>query len=116
MSRTAVQHVESAAEACRSAFLTQRTASPDHADFYALAGAVVDVLRAVDALLGVLAQQVGRYGVGRRLYDDEGHDPAERLAGAVAHLGMARDALGTADAAFSAFWSSVGHIGMEVEP
>ena len=116
MSSIALQHVETAADACRSAFVAQRTAALDHAEFYALAGAVVDVVRAVDALTSVLARQVGRYGSGRRLYDDQGHDPAERLAGAVVQLGAARLALGSADAAFNAFWSSVGHIGIEVEP
>jgi hypothetical protein len=96
--------------------MAQSTAALDHADFYALACSLVDVVRVVDALAGVLAQQVGRYGVGRRVYDDEGHDPAERLAGAVAQLRAARNALGSADTALNEFWSSIGHIGVEVEP
>lgn len=115
MSSVAVEHVEAAAGSCRSAFLAQGTASVDHADFYGLAGNVVDVLRALDALTGVLVNQVGRYADGRRIYDDQGEDPAERLTVAVAQLGEARAALSSTEAAFDAFWSSIGHIGVEVE-
>lgn len=115
MSSIAVQHAEAGADSWRSAVLSQRTGAVDHADIYALAGSVVDVLRALDDLSGLLAVQVGRYGVGRRVYDDEGRDPADRLMGAVAHLREARAALGSADAAVNAFWSAIGHIGVEVE-
>ncbi len=115
MSSTAIEHAEAGAESWRSAVMSQRTGPVEHADIYALAGSVVDVLRALDDLAGLLADQVGRYEIGRRLYDDEGHDPAVRLAGAVQHLREARAALGSADTAYNGFWSAIGHIGAEVE-
>ena len=70
----------------------QRWATPDHADFYALAGEMVATLRALDDLARLLRRQVAGYARtqqdrGRRLYDDTRQvDPAERLQTAVIAL------------------------------
>ena len=54
---------------------------------------------------------------GRRLYDDAGDtDPTDRLRHAVAELDAARDALHDAQRLANAFWSAIGHIGVEARP
>src|SRR5690242_15130916 len=84
----------------------QRWASPDHADFYALAGEMVATLYALDDLAQVLHWQVSRYGQGRRLYDDTRQvDPAARLADAAAELTGLRAQLQAAQALANRFWS-----------
>lgn len=93
----------------------QRWATPDHADFYALAAAVVPTLYVLEDLANVLRQQVSRYAEGRRLYDDTREiDPAVRLADAAERLTSLRDALATAHEQANGFWSAISHIGVEV--
>jgi hypothetical protein len=71
----------------------------------------------VDDLFGILAEQVTGYPAGRRLYDDTGEtDPTDRLRHAVAELDAARNALHSAQRAANAFWSAIGHIGVEAQP
>ena len=95
----------------------QQQAPSRHADFYALAGEMVATLYALDDLTVVLARQVGGYGHGRALYDDtRTTDPAVRLAEAVARLRGMRAGLATTSAEANAFWSAIGHIGVEVAP
>jgi hypothetical protein len=107
----AVQGAEAGAQAWRAVVHAQQSAAPDHADFYALAGHVVETLRALDGLAGVLVRQTAGYGAGREVYDDEGANPAHRLRSAVLALAEARQELATADRAANRFWSAVGHIG-----
>src|SRR5690348_18268721 len=72
----------------------QRWATPDHADFYAVAGEIVATLYALDDLTQVLHRQVSRYGQGRRLYDDTHQvDPGVRLEQAAAELAGLRQQL-----------------------
>ena len=95
----------------------QQDATPRHADFYALAGEIVATLSALDDLTVVLAAQVGGYGQGRILYyDTHTVDPAARLAEAVMCLRNVRAALAPAAVAVNGFWSTIGHIGVEVTP
>jgi hypothetical protein len=93
----------------------QRWATPDHADFYALAGEVVATLYALDDLAQVLRRQVAGYGQGRPVYDDTyGRvDPAVRLAAAVAELDGLRGLVQAAQVPANRFWSAIGHIGVE---
>jgi hypothetical protein len=107
---------EAGAERWRAALVEQRHAPPDHADFYALAGEVVQTLRALEGFARLLADQVLAYGAGRRLYDDEGGDPADRLADATADLTALRDHVDAAERDADAFWSAIGHIGEERSP
>jgi hypothetical protein len=109
----AVVAAESGAEQWRAAVVEQRRAPLDHADFYAHAGEVVQTLRALEELARLLAQQVLGYQVGRRLYDDEGGDPADRLADAAADLAALRDHVDAAERDANAFWSAIGHVGEE---
>lgn len=97
----------------RRAVLGQQLATPDHADFYALAGELVVTLRALDGLAAVLSQQVAGYGRGRTLRDDEGLTAGVRLMDAVVLLGWARKSLSQAEDAVNKFWSAIGHIGVE---
>ncbi len=92
----------------------QQGAASDHGDFYELAGYVVETLRALEALAGVLVGQVAGYGHGRVVRDDEGLDPGLRLALAVGHLTAARASLDGALVGAHGFWSEIGHIGVEV--
>lgn len=105
-----------AAEEWRTAVLRQRWATPDHSDFYAFGGELVDGLMAVQNLANVLRGQVAGYADGRRLYDDTYEiEPALRLAEAADDLAQLGAALGTAIRAANRFWSSIGHIGEEVD-
>jgi hypothetical protein len=111
----AVARAEQATEAWRDVPRIQRWADPDHTDLYALAGELVGTLHAVEDLTAVLAGQVARYGTGRTLYDDtRAVDPAARLARAGAQLDAAREAIRMAESRFNEFWSSIGHVGVEV--
>jgi hypothetical protein len=106
MSRSA-----SAAEAWEDAVRLQRWASPDHADFYVLAGEVVRTVYALEDLTRVLGRQVAGYGRGRAVFDDSWQvEPAVRLADAVGELSRLGAALGMAERAGNAFWSAIGHI------
>jgi hypothetical protein len=95
----------------------QRWATPDHADFYALAGELTSTLHTFEDLTGVLVGQVAGYATGRHVYDDARTvDPAVRLADAVAQLRQARTGLRTAATAINEFWSAIGHVGIEAQP
>lgn len=95
----------------------QRHATPDHADFYALAGEIVTTLHALDDLAEILAGQVAGYAQGRPVYDDTRTvDPAARLAEATALLRDTRKGLRTAVVPANRFWSAIGHIGTETTP
>ncbi len=110
----AVQLAESGAAAWRAAAHAQRSAGPDHADFYALAGHLVDTLSATASLTQVLIGQVDGYGEGRPVYDDARTvDPHERLIAASVELEAVTAALGTAVWWANRFWSEIGHIGVE---
>jgi hypothetical protein len=92
----------------------QRHATPDHADFYALAGEIVTTLHALDDLTEVLSDQVAGYAEGRPVYDDTRTvDPAARLAEAAALLRDTRKGLRAAVVPANRFWSAIGHIGTE---
>jgi hypothetical protein len=88
-----VRRAEDGAAAWRDVVHVQTSAEPDHADFYALAGEMVDTLSAIESLAGVLTRQVARYGDGRAIYDDTRTvDPRERLMTAADELRSVRDA------------------------
>jgi hypothetical protein len=117
----AIQRAESGADAWREALNAHRAANPDHSDFYALAGEMVETLRMLDAVAGVLARHVGGYhaghgdGAGREVYDDEGANPAHRLRAAVLALAETRHGLAGAERAANRFWSAIGHIGVRYQ-
>jgi len=106
-----VPHGEAGARAWREALLAQHAAVPAHGDFYDLAAHMVNTLRALDAVAGVLARQVADYGAGRVVYDDEGANPAHRMRAAVLALAETRHGLARAERAANQFWSAIGHIG-----
>jgi hypothetical protein len=112
----AVAAAEAASQAWRASVLVQRTAPAEHSDFYALAGELVDTLRALSNLAGVLAAQVAGYGHGRVLRDDADADPAVRLADAAPLLALVQRDLDRAERAANQFWSEISHIGTEVAP
>jgi hypothetical protein len=107
-----VQHAAAGAQAWRAVVHTQQAATPDHADFYALAGDLVETLRSLDALVGVLTRQTGSYGTGREVYDDENANPTHRLRSAVLALVQARHDLSEAERSANRFFSAIGHIGV----
>lgn len=94
----------------------QQAATPDHSDFYSLAGDMVATLHALDSLAGLLARQAAGYATGQGVYDDEGANPAHRLRSAVLALTEARAGLVVAERAANQYWSAIGHIGVEVSP
>ena len=113
----AVRSAAAAATAWAETVQHQQLATPRHADFYAVAGEMVATLYALDDLTVVLAAQVGAYGEGRAVYDDTRTvDPTTRLAEAVQRLRGMRAALGPAATEANAFWSEIGHIGVEDTP
>jgi hypothetical protein len=109
---TAVARAGVGAQQWRAVVHAQQTAVAAHADFYALAAELVDTLRSLDALAGLLARQAAGYGAGREIYDDEDADPAHRLRCAVLALAETRYGLAEAERAANRFWSAVGHIGV----
>lgn len=112
-----VVRAEDGADAWSDVVRHQRWATPDHTVFYGLAGDALSTLHALKDLTHVLGEQVAGYAHGRVLYDDtRTMDPAERLADAAAQLDTAHAALGTAATAVNAFWSGIGHIGVEATP
>jgi hypothetical protein len=108
----AVQHAATGAQAWRAAVHAQQATEPVHADFYALAGDLVDTLRSLDALVAVLTRQAGTYGTGREVYDDENANPAHRLRSAVLALVQVRHELSEAERSANRFFSAIGHIGV----
>jgi hypothetical protein len=111
---TAAGRAEWGSAGWEDAVRLQRWATPDHADFYALAGEIVATLSALDDLAQVLHHQVSHYGQGRRLYDDTRQiHPAARLADAAAELDGLREQLQAAQAPANRFWSAIAHIGVE---
>lgn len=111
----AVRRGEDGAVAWRAAVHALRTAEPDHADFYALAGLLVDTLGAVASLTQVLTAQVDGYGEGHLIYDDTRTvDPHERLIGASLELEAVSAGLSAVVSSANRFWSAIGHIGVEV--
>lgn len=110
----AIIHATAAADAWRSATLSQRAATPGHSDFYNLTGEVVDTLQALSQLFAVLRIQIAGYADGRIVCDDEpGHDLAERLIMACGLTGLLQRDLDVAEQAAQRFWSEIGHIAVE---
>jgi hypothetical protein len=111
---TAAGRAETGTAAWEDAVRLQRWATPDHADFYALGCEIVATLHGLEDLARVLRGQVAGYGTGRAVYDDtRQYDPRQRLADAATNLEILADALGSAERAANAFWSGIGHIGVE---
>lgn len=108
-----VARAEQGAEAWHDVARLQQATEPDHSSFYALAGEIVPTLYSLQDLANVLRRQVAGYGEGRSLYDDAGREPAVRLAEAVEHLALLRDALGAAQRHANDYWSAIGHVGVD---
>jgi len=115
----AAQRAEAGTTGWENAVRLQLRATPDHADFYALAGELVCTLRALDDLTRVLRRQVAGYAQGQRdrgraLYDDTREvDPVGRLQVASVQLEEFGSATVTAAEWANQFWSTIGHIGVE---
>jgi hypothetical protein len=109
----AVEAAEAGAGEWRAAVVAQRSATPDHTDFYGLACELVATLRALEALTEVLGDQVACYGLGRVLRDEENGDPAVRLVDAAYELARTRALVARAGQTANGFWSAIGHIAVE---
>ena len=115
----AAQRAESGTAGWEDAARLQRWTTPDHADFYALAGEMVATLHALDDLARMLRGQVAGYAQAQRdhgqtVYDDTREvDPTERLQVAVIQLEEMGSAVVTAADWANHFWSTIGHIGVE---
>lgn len=112
----AVVHAEIGGDSWRSVAHAQRSATPDHSDWYAITGELVDTLRCLAAVATVLVEQVDGYGRGRVLRDDASIDPAERLAQAWPLGAQLRFEIDRAERTANRFWSEIGHIAVEVRP
>ncbi len=116
---TAAGRAETGTGAWEDAVRLQRWATSDHADFSALACETVATLYALEDLAGVLRRQVAAYAAaqqarGRQVYDDtRQHDPRHRLAEAETDLDLLADRLRSAERAANAFWSGIGHLGVD---
>lgn len=89
---------------------------PSHEQFYDYGRELVSTLHALDDLTVTLTSQVTRYGHHRLLRDDAGAKPRDRLATAHGHLADLHAALTTATRHANQFWSTIGHIGVDVDP
>lgn len=110
---TPVTLADTATQAWRAAAEMQAAATPEHGEFYALAGELVGTSRALGQLVDTLHGQVARYGEGRVLRDDEDWEPDVRLTLAMRSLRAARGDLRDAAENLNTFWSAIGHIGVE---
>ena len=119
---TAAARAERGSSAWQDAVRLQRWASPAHSDFCGLACELVATLYAIEDLAQVLHRQVGRYQreqqqAGQLVYDDTREmDPAERLQVAAVALTELRSQAACAEFWANAFWSAIGHIGVEGPP
>jgi hypothetical protein len=96
----------------RVAAVAQQAAVPDHTEIAMVAGQLVDTLRALTGLCGVLAVQVSGYSVGRNLYDDDGADPHVRLADAADLAAVLARDLDRVERVANRFWSHISHLGI----
>ena len=111
---TAAARAETGTVAWEDAVRLQRWAPLDHADFYALACEIVATLHGLEDLARVLRRQVAGYGSGRAVYDDtRQRHPQHRLAQAASDLDILADQLLSAERTANAFWSGIGHIGVD---
>lgn len=110
----AVAQAERGTRAWRSVIAAQRVATPDHDDVNALADELVDTLRVLELVSGVLLRRIHGYDRAPSLRDDEGQDPAQRLVAAAGFLADLANALDHADRAASGFSSQIAHIAVEV--
>lgn len=113
----AVRSADIGAQAWRQTAHAQRTSTPDHVDFYAIAAELVDTLRSLDFLAGLLAGQVAAYpgtvvAAGGEIFDDQGAVAEHRLRSAVLALAETRQALVTAERTANRYWSAISHIGV----
>jgi hypothetical protein len=114
--RVAVVHAEIGGDSWRSVVHAQGVATPDHGDWYAITGELIDTLRCLSTLASIFSRQVAAYGRGRVVRDDEaGHDPAERLAIASSWAAQLSYELDRTERTANRFWTEVGHIAVEVD-
>ncbi|WP_246633824.1 hypothetical protein [Pseudonocardia nigra] len=116
-----LRRADAGAAAWRGVVHAQQAATPDHGEFYELAGFMVETLRALEALAGVLSRQATGYAdglsVGRVVYDDtRAVDPRIRLETARMELSSLVQSAAWADGYANQFWSAIGHIGVEDAP
>lgn len=117
----AVQRAETGAQAWRAAVHAQQSATPDHSDFYDLAGFLVDTLATVESLTRLLAGQVARYAEvqpdGQVVYDDTHTvNPRMRLHDAALDLQHLAESAAHGRGDANRFWSAISHIGVEDTP
>jgi hypothetical protein len=111
---TAVVCASAGTSGWEDAVRLQRWALPDHGAFYGLAGEIVSTLYALDDLVQVLHRQVAGYAHGRAVYDDTREvDPRVWLVEAAGELSRLLGQLAGAQHAASAFFSAIGHIGID---
>lgn len=89
---------------------------PAHEDFYVWGWALSELTMRLQDGARVLGDQVAGYGDRRILRDDEDADPAARLVEAGEHLVALVIALGRANEAARLYHSTIGHIGVQVDP
>ena len=110
---------ETGTQAWESAVRHQQHATGDHSDFYALAGEIVLSLSAMRSLVAVLRRHTIGYQEMPGVYDDSRDlpgavDPLVRLTRAAHALAELGDVLDAANRPGNAYWSAIGHIGVEV--
>lgn len=111
------QLLDEVCDTLRAAEERQRTDHPPaHEDFYAWGSALDQLTYRLGGAVRTLHHQVQAYGDRRILRDDEGSDPAARLAEADEYLDALSVALEEASKWARSYHSSIGHIAVEVDP
>jgi len=115
MDQTASEQAGRARDLWEEAVRLERTADPDHGEWYGIAGEITGTVRALQSMASLLGERVAKYdqAPGRVVRDDEGLDPSVRLDEAHALLVELEAVLVSAEATAGAAWSSIGHIGVE---
>ncbi len=111
------ERLDQAAMHVNGAAVEQRQdADPAHEDFYAWGAALDEITIRLAHACQVLSQQIGAYGDNRILRDDEGMDPAQRIAQMQGLLRDCGDRLSDANVMARAYHSEASHLAVAVDP
>lgn len=110
-------HLESVTTRLAQVVADQQTdADPAHEDFYAWGAALTELIYRLGGLCRVLDGQIEHYGDRRILYDDEGADPAKRVAEMRFRLAGVGIHLENALMAAQLYHSEASHLAVAVDP
>lgn len=111
------EHLDQVEQALTSAVSAQHyDADPAHEDFYAWGWFLASAMSQLSRASWTLQQQIAHYGDRRILRDDEGMDPAERLARMRVELAALTGLLDQAYTVADRYHQESSHLAVAVDP